>query len=133
MRKFGCGMGAMLALLGIAAIVWFSLDEQAKGIVIGIGLGLVGAIIGGAFALALVAIFLLAQMRWQVQGRPQAPIVMGGWPPSAGYLQPPVDAEFSVHPPPADPHWKRPGRGFQVIGGDDVPPEHRPPGTRPMW
>jgi len=131
MKKFGCGMGFMLALLGIAVVVWFSLDEQAKGIVIGIGLGLVGAIIGGAFALALVAIFLLAQMRWQVQGRPQAPPIVMGYPPPAGYLDSPVDAEFSVHPPPADPHWKRPGRGFQVIGGDDAPPGTRP--SKPRW
>lgn len=128
MRKFGCGMGFMLFLLGVAIMVWFSLDEQAKGIVVGIGLGLVGALIGGAFALALVAIFLLVQMRWQVQGRPQTPIVMG-YPPPAGYLQaPPQEGDWSVHPPPANAHWNRGGRGFQVIGGEDVPPGTRPHG-----
>lgn len=132
MRKFGCGMGFMLLLLGIVTIIWFSLDDQAKGIIVGVALGLAGAIIGFMFALSIVAIFLMAQMRWQVQGRPQAPIIMGYSPP-AGYLQAPPESDWSVHPPPASPHWERPGRGFQVIGGDDAPPGRSPPDTRPMW
>lgn len=130
MRKFGCGMLAMLGLLGAGLGIWFSLSEQSKGIIVGLVIGAVGMLIGIAFALAIVAILLLQNLRWQVQGsQSQAPVLMGY--PTQYQLAPPGDADWSDHPPPATPSWNRPNRGFRIIGGSDAPSQG-PPGTWPM-
>jgi len=129
MKKFGCGIAAAFLLLAIVALVWLSLDEQSKGIVVGLLLGAVGTVIGVILALAVVCVFLLLNMRWQIQGgKPTPPIVMG-WP---GYghpgLPPPanmVDGQW--HYPPSQPAWHRQGRGWHVLGGEDMPPEWPPP------
>lgn len=133
MRKFGAGMVCMLVLLAVVLGVWLSLGKEARGIIVGVGLGIAGAVCGAAFALAGVAILLLLRLRWDMQSKPQAPIVLGGgYPVPAGYLETP----YSVHSPPATPHWNRPARHFRFIGGDDARGDdaggqEEIPGTRP--
>lgn len=131
MEKFGCGVLVTILILGIIAGIWFSLDEQSKGIVVGLLLGGAGMLVGFAVALAVVCIFLLRTMHWQVQGgKSTQPIVMG-WP---GYghtpLPPPegtMEGQYQWHPPPPQTSWQRPGRGWNVLGGEDMPPGERPP------
>lgn len=129
MKKFGCGVGAAFLLLAIVALVWLTLDEQSKGIVVGLLLGAVGTVIGVIIALAVVCIFLLLNMRWQVQGKAAPPIVMG-WPGNGHIpLAPPetMEGQYQWGPPPAQPAWRRPGRGWHVLGGEDMPPGERWP------
>jgi len=125
MRKFGCGVGAAFLLLAIVALVWLSLGEQSKGIVVGLLLGAVGTVVGVIIALAVVCIFLLINMRWQVQGgKSNQPIVMG-WPDYGNTPLPSPDtmeSQYQWYPPPSQPSWQRPSRWWNVLGGEDMPP-----------
>jgi len=126
MKKFGAGIISALTFLAIAALIWLSLDEQAKGIVVGLLVGAAGMLCGITVALAIVALFLLAQMRWQVQGSPHQPPIVMGYPPAA--LPAP---DHTVYPPPPKAAWDRLGRHFRILGEEDMPGEEYMPGTRP--
>ena len=123
MKKFTAGIISALALLAIIALVWFSLNEQTKGVVVGLLLGGAGALCGFTTALAIVALFLLARMRWQVQGNPHQPPIVMGYPPPA--LPAPGQEGHTVYPPPSRPAWDRPDRHFKILGEEDIP------GTKP--
>lgn len=119
MRKFVAGGVVAIIILALIALMWFSLDEQAKGVIVGLILGGVGMLVGIALALAVVAIFLLYQLRWQVQGSQASPMFPPGTAPPLAL--PPGQAEFNYYPPPRRPEWARPGRDWQVLGEEDMP------------
>lgn len=123
MKKFGCGIGVAVVALAIVAGIWFSLDEQARGIVVGLLLGGVGMLIGVILALAVVAIFLLYNLNWHVRSGGQ-PVMHG---PGQQAALPAPDPQFSYYPPQAPP-WSRPARSWRGLGAEDMPP-----GTRPMF
>jgi hypothetical protein len=119
MRKVGAGLVIVLALVGLGAVIWLSLDEQAKGVLVGIVVGGVGAFVGFVVALAVVAIFLLYNLRWQVQGRQLPPPMVHGSQQGLPAL-PPGRPEYHYYPPP-QPTWARSPRDWQILGEDDMP------------
>lgn len=120
MRKFTMGIVVTPLLVAGIVVVWLSLGEQAKGIVIGLILGGIGMLIGIILALAVVAIFLLWNLRWSVQNAP--PVLRHGAP-TYQALPPPAHTE-TYYPPPR-PEWARGNRQWQILGRDDMPPSAR--------
>lgn len=123
MKKFGCGILVTIAFLGAVAAIWFSLGEQTKGVVVGLVLGGTGMLIGLALGLAVVAIFLLSNLRWQIQGGGHPPVIHG---PGQQAALPAPDPQYTYYPPHQAPPWARPVRAWRGLGIDEIPAEARP-------
>lgn len=123
MRRFAAGMLVAMVVLGVVALVWFSLNDQAKGLILGLIMGGVGMVVGVILALAIVAVFLLYNLRWQIQGK-SPPVIMAG---SGHPALAAPDPSYTYYPPQAAPQG-RPVRSWQGVGVEDMPS----PATRPM-
>ena len=107
MKKFIGGAMVAVAIIAAAVLIWYGLEDQAQGIVVGVLLGAAGIVVGVLLALAVVAIFLLLQLRWSVnQGKP--PVILPGNVPA---LSAPPQQWYA--PPRAPRHWEN------VLGADD--------------
>ena len=107
MRKFAAGVVITLILLGAALLVWYSLDDQAQGLVVGVLLGIVGLAAGVVLAFAVVGVFLLVNLRWSVTSA-TAPPAMHGTPP------------LGLPAPEFAPRGWRGKRHWNVVGAEDV-------------
>lgn len=123
MKRFTAGMIVAVTILALIAGIWFSLDDQAKGIVVGLIMGGIGVLVGVVLGLAIVALFLLYNLRWQIQGKSQPAMMAGSGHPA---LPAPVP-QYSYYPPQQPPTWARSARTWRGLGEEDMPP-----GTRPM-
>ena len=110
MKKVVAGALITIIILAICLVIWLSLDDQARGVVVGVLLGIVGLIAGIIVALAAVGILLLIQLRWSVNSSTASPMLHGQNTP-----QLPTASMWQQAPP-----TRRPQREWDVVGAEDV-------------
>lgn len=110
MKRFMAGAIVAVVIIAAGVLVWYGLDDQARGIVVGVLLGVGGLATGVLLALAAVAILLLINLRWTVSQNAKPPIVL----PGAG---PPARPQSQWYPPQlrAPRQW-----GGTILGVEDV-------------
>lgn len=109
MRKFAAGVTITLILLGVGLLIWYGLNDQARGLVVGVLLGIIGLAAGVILAFAVVGIFLLINLRWSVTSATAPPVLHGS---------PPLPLDL---PRPVPQGWRR--REWDVVGAEDVQEE----------
>lgn len=122
MRKFFAGALVMVALIIAGVLIWYGLNDQAQGLVLGFGMGAVGLGAGVVIALAFVGIVFLLRLRYDASPRyptPQPPIIIQGG------VVPGLEAGTPVYPAPPLAQ-RRTQRNWQNIGGEDAPPPRGP-------
>ncbi len=117
MNRFLAGVLITAAGLAIPVGVWFSLDTQARGVVVGVAIGGAGACLGAISALAIVGLVLLRSLQWSVapggrQGAPPPPPVVIVGREALGLPAPQDQGEFSNTPPS---NWRK-VREWEVLG-----------------
>lgn len=111
MRKFLGGAMVAVAIIVAAVFIWYGLEDQAQGLVVGVLLGAAGIVVGVLLALAVVAIFLLLQLRWSVNQGAKPPIFLPGNQPAL-----PTPSQQQWYPPRRSPReWDG-----VVLGRDDI-------------
>jgi hypothetical protein len=118
MKRFFAGALATVGVIGTGGVIWLALNQQSRGILMGVGVCTGGMFLGATMAMAVVGVLLLAKLTWGVNvSAPQPPQIVlhgGGRQQEPGLLPP---AQYG--PPPAA---IRPPRQWDVLGADDVDP-----------
>lgn len=113
MKRFMAGMIIAVAVIAGVVVVWLSLHDQTKGILIGVVIGFLGLVLGVVVALAVVGVLLLMKLHWGVNvptSRATPPVVIMG-----GRWQ---DDHLAL-PPPGQGQPVQAPRAWQVLGGED--------------
>jgi len=112
MKRLFAGAITFVVIITASVVVWYQLNDQARGIVVGVLLGAGGFAAGVLLALSVVAIFLLINLRWSVTPQSKPPIVLPGTQPAL-----PAPPQQQWHRPP---QYRNPRRWWDIVGAEDV-------------
>lgn len=109
MKRLAIISGVIVIVVVASIIVWYSLDSQARGVVLGVLLGVGGLFLGAVLAFAVVGMLLLWKLVWQVQQQPPRPMIL------------PTPGQVPALPPGQD--WqpaprRRIPRDWRILGRD---------------
>lgn len=110
-KHFVAGSSVTIMLASVGILVWYGLNDQARGIVVGVLLGIAGLLAGLTLALAIVGVMLLVNLRWSVHNAKPPPMLHSAQ--SAPGLAAPSGQQ--MYPP----HF-RPARHWHMVGEDDI-------------
>lgn len=110
MKRFFGGAMVAVALIAAVVLVWYGLNDQAKGLVVGVMLGAGGIVVGILVALAVVGVLLLMNLRWSVQAA-KPPVILPGIQPA---LPAPQQQQWSA------PRRRSPRAWESFVGVEDV-------------